>query len=404
MKGADALKVTIAAAAPDILPGRPGQNMTNVLAAITRARDDGASILVLPANLPEEMNRGAIDRQAGKMTVYPLMKPSLRADQLMHCQEGKILCCSADTPATVFSHFSNLNLASLASHEHMSVVAMACPMGGDGSTLYTGQCILAQNGAILASADGYIVKQVSIPSREKKSPLGENDISQPTNPWSPFPEELPVILKLQTDALARRMMYLGATQLSVSIDRTASSLLALAACVQAVDKLKLSRKNIHVTPTGNRCMQIAAAWGVTYGGHAGLTVDTTDLTTRVLAGTIPEGYAINGTIPRSVARLVMRHYANTCGNIRLSTPIRSICLDDNASHWGLYDFLLYYSLLYDLPKWTQARLLEDTFIHQYPLEEIQQVLDRFFDVYHRPAAFDGPSVFSLEVHPPHDLQ
>ena len=401
------MKIKIAAAAPEILPGQPGRNMANVLAAISRARDDGATILVLPqlsddSNLgAEEMNRGAIERQAGKMTVYPIMQPSLPRGELLHHHEGMdILCCSASTASTVSSHHENLNLAGLASHENMAVVVMACPMGGDGGTLYTGQCIIAQNGAILASADGYVMAKVSIPSREKAAPVEDTITDQPHTPWTPFPEELPRILKLQAEGLARRMMAAGTTQLTVSIDRTASSLLALTSCVQAVDKLKLSRKNIHVTADGNRANAIAAAFGVTVGGQNGLMVDGTDLTVRVLESVRPEHYAVNATVPRSVARLVMRWYANTCGDMALSVPIRSICLDDGAKPWELYDFLLHFSLVYDLPKWTQARLLEDTFAEKYELETIQQVLDVFFDVYRRPAACDGPAVFSLDVRPP----
>ncbi len=392
------MKIKVAAAAPEILPGQPGQNMANVLAAIDRARADGAQLLVLPAGLPEDMNRGALERQAGSMEVYPIMKQSLPREELANPHgDMDILCCSSDTASTVSSHLENINLAGLASHENMAVVVMACPMGGDGGTLYTGQCVIAQNGAILESADGYVFAKVTIPSREKAAPVEELVTDQPTDPWMPLPEELPRVLKLQGEGLARRMKSLGATQLTVHIDRTASSLLALTACVTAVDKLKLSRKNIHVTADGNRARRIAAAFGVTLGGQGGMTVDSTDLTTRVLESVRPSHYAVNATVPRSVARLVMRWYANTCGDLALSQPIRSIARDDDAEPWVLYDFLLHFSLVYDLPKWTQARLLEDTFEHAYDLDAIQQVLDRFFDVYRRPAPCDGPAVFTTDV-------
>lgn len=392
------MKIKVAAAAPEMLPGQPGQNMANVLAAIDRARADGAQLLVLPAGLPEDMNRGALERQAGSMTVYPIMKDSLPREELAHPHPGlDILCCSSDTASTVTSHLDNINLAGLASHENMAVVVLACPMGGDGGTLYTGQCVIAQNGAILQSADGYAFARVSIPSREKAAPVEDIVTEQPTTPWTPLPEQLPRILKLQGEGLARRMKSLGATQLTVHIDRTASSLLALTACVTAVDKLKLSRRNIHATADGNRAHQIAAAFGVTLGGQGGMEVDATDLTARVLEGAVPAHYAVNATVPRSVARLAMSWYANTCGDMALSQPIRSIARDDDASPWVLYDFLLHFSLVYDLPKWTQARLLEDTFEQTYDLKTIQQVLDRFFDVYRRPEPCDGPAVFSTDV-------
>lgn len=393
------MRIKVAAAAPELLPGQPGQNMASVLAAISRARDDGASILVLPADLPEDMNQGALERQAGKMTVYPIMKDSLSREDLLGRHDAlDILCCSADTPATVSSHYDNINLAGLASHENMAVVVMACPRGGDGSgKLYTGQCVIAQNGAILQSADGYALARVTIPSRETKPPVEEIVTDQPTTPWTPFPEMLPRVIKLAADGLARRMMALGVTQLTVSIERSASSLLALAACVTAVDRLKLSRKNIHVAADGNRAGQIAAALGVTLGGEAGITVDSTDLTARAVDGIVPEHYAVNATVPRSVARLVMRWYANTCGSMALSVPIRSIVHDDDAEPWELYDFLLHYSLVYEMSKWSQARLLEDTFEGRYSHETILATLDRFFDNFHRPAPVQGPAVFSLDV-------
>ncbi len=393
------MRIKVAAAAPELLPGQPGQNMASVLAAISRAREDGASILVLPADLPEDMNRGALERQAGKMTVYPIMKPSLsRADLLERHDDLDVWCCSADTPTTVSSHYDNINLAGLVSHENMTVVVMACPQGGDGSgKLYTGQCLIAQNGAILQSADGYVLARVTIPGRGTQPPVEGLVSDQPTTPWTPFPEMLPRVIKLAADGLARRMMALGVTQLTVSIGRNASSLLALTACVAAVDRLKMSHKNIHVTADGNRAGQIAAAFGVTLGGEGGLAVDWTDLTARALDGTVPEHYAVNATVPRSVARLAMRWYANTCGNMALSVPIRSIVHDDDSQPWELYDFLLHYSLVYDLSKWSQARMLEDTFEGRFPHKTILAVLDRFFDQYHRPAPCEGPDVFSLDV-------
>lgn len=393
------MKIKIAAAAPEILPGQPGRNMGNVLAAISRARDDGASILVLPAGLPEDMNPGAIQRQAGKLTVYPLMKPSLTRLQITEKHEGAdILCCSSDSPATASSHFETDELAALASHDNASVVVMACPLGGDGGVLYTGRCVIAQNGSLLTSADGYVSATVTVPRREIKTPVTGRVTSQPLSPWVPDPDMLPRILRLQADGLARRMMTLGVTQLTVKAGRDASSLLALAACAAAVDRLKLSRKNIHAQLTGSRAHQIGAAMGVTLGGQGGLSVDSADLTARAVEGAEPTHYAVNATIPRHVARLAIRYYANTCGDMDISVPIRSIVRDDSTP-WELYDFLLHFSLVYDLPKWGQARLLEDSFKSIYTSEIISGVLDRYFDNYHRPAPCEGPIVFNTDVRP-----
>ena len=389
------MKIKIAAAAPELFPGRPGQNMTNVLAAISRARDDGAALLVLPAGLPEDMNRGALERQAGKMAVYPLTRPSLPREELLHHHELDVLCCSDNSPATAMSRYENEELAAAASHENMAVVVMACPMGGDGGKIYTGQCIIAQNGNILCSEDGYVSARVSIPSREAKAPSSRLADDQSTTPWVPLPEMLPRILRLQSDALARRMLATGDTQLTLTVGRDASSLLALAACVQAVDRLKLSRRNIHADLTGNRAGRIGAALGITPSRGAGMEVDATDLTARAILGAKPEHYAVNATIPRSVASLVVRHWANTCGDMTLSVPIRSIVMDD-AEPWVLRDFLLYFTMLYDMPKWALARLLDDTFRASYKDRDIQQALDLFFDNYRRPQPCDCPAVYPLE--------
>ena len=389
------MKIKVAAAAPENLPGQPGRNMTHVLAAITRARDDGASLLVLPAGLPEDMNQGAIARQAGKMTVYPLLKPSLAPEQLKQRHDDMdILCCSSDSPATVTSHMETDELAALASHDNAAVVVMACPLGGDGGALYTGRCVIAQNGAIVAAADGYVTATVSYPKRDIKQPTEGTVTGQPLTPWTPLPELLPRILRLQADGLARRMMAQGATSLSVTISRSASSLLALAACVQAVDHLKLSRRNIHAVADGNRAGQIASALGLTVGGQGGLAVDSADLTARAIEGVQPEHYAVNAFVPRYTAALAVRWWANTFGSAAVSVPVRSIVRDDHEP-WELYDFLLHYSLLYDMSKWTQARLLEDTFGGLYDRAAINAVLDRFFDNYRRPDPCGGPEVFDI---------
>lgn len=390
------MKIKVAAAAPELFPGRPGQNMTNVLAAISRARDDGAALLVLPAGLPEDMNRGALERQAGKMAVYPLTRPALPREELLHHHELDVLCCSDSSPATASSFYENEELAAAASHENMAVVVLACPRGGDGGRIYTGQCVIAQNGFTLASTeDGYAVASVNIPRRDAKAPSSASVTDQSSTPWTPLPEMLPRILRLQGDALAHRMMAAGATQLNLAVGRDASSLLALAACVEAVDRLKLSRRNIHADLTGNRAGRIGAALGVTSGPGTGMTVDTADLTARAVHGARPEHYAVNASIPRSVASLAVRWWANTCGNAALSAPVRSIVMDD-AGPWVLQDFLLYFSLLYDMPKWALARLLDDTFRDRYKDRDIQQALDLFFDNYRRPEPCDGPAVFPLE--------
>ena len=390
------MKIKVAAAAPEILPGQPGRNMANVLAAITRARDDGASLLVLPAGLPEDMNPGAIARQAGKMTVYPLMQAALSPAQLKQKQDMDVLCCSSDSAATILSAMENEELAAMASHENKAVVVMACPCGGDGGVLYTGRCVIAQNGALIASADGYVSATVSYPKRDVKPPAEGTVTGQPLTPWTPLPELLPRVLRLQADGLAHRMMVQGATSLTVSVERTASSLLALAACVAAVDRLKLSHKNIHVSPAGNRAGQIAAALGVTVGGQSGLAVDSADLMSRAVEAAAPEHYAVNATVPRHVARLAVSWWANTCGNMALSVPVRSIVHDDRGC-WELYDFLLYYSLRYNMSKWTQARLLEDTFSGRFSHKTITDVLDRFFDSFRPPEPCDGPAVFPMEL-------
>lgn len=392
------MKIKVAAAAPEILPGQPGSNIRNVLDAVAQARADGAALLVLPLGLPEDIDREELERQAGAMTVYPLTRASLPREELTHHHDMDVLCCSADTPATALSRYDNEELAAASSHENMAVVVMACPRGGGGNQIYTGQCVIAQNGAILASEDGYVICQVNIPSRDVKAPVTGTVTEQSTTPWTPLPEMLPRILRLQGDALFRRMMIHGATQLSVNVERDASSLLALCACIQAADRLKISRKNIHAVVHGQRATQIASRLGVTIGeGKGGLAVDATDLTARAIDGAVPAHYAVNASIPRSVAHLVMRHFANTCGDRDLSAPIRSILSNDNEKPWALYDFLLHFSLVYDLPKWGQARLLEDTFSRWYKTEAIQQVLDCFFENYRRPASCEGPIVFPTDL-------
>lgn len=390
------MRIKVAAAAPAICPGQPGQNMANVLAAIRRARADGAAMLVLPDGVPMDINRSAVERQAGPMPVYPLTAPSLTAEQLMQPQELDILCCSSDRAATVFSWYENQELAAMASHENMAAVIMACPMGGEGSRLYTGQCVIAQNGMVLANTEtGYAIAELTLPWNTVKSPVREDVTSQPTTPWTPFPEDLPRVLMLQSDGLARRMQIRGATKLSLTVGEDVPSLLALCACVGAVDKLQLSRKKIHASVTGCQAAKIAAELGVSQdGGTADLIVSTCDLTARALEGAVPEGYGVNAGVPRGVGRMVLCSYANTCGNRELSIPLRSV-INGDEEPWALTDFLLYFSLIYDLPKWALERLLEDTFKARYKALTLQRAQEDFFARFKRPdPQFDGPMLYA----------
>ncbi len=391
------MRIKVAAAAPEIIPGQPGQNMANVLAAISRARADGAAMLVLPDGMPEDMNRGAVERQAGPMPVYPLTAPSLTAEQLLQHQDLDILCCSSDRAATASSYYENEELAAMASHENMAVVIMACPLGGVGRQVYTGQCVIAQNGFLLASSEtGYAIAEVSMRRRDSKTPVEETVTGQPTTPWTTQPEMLPRILTLQGDALARRMRAAGKPQITISVGERPDDLLALCACVGAVDRLRLSRKNIHAEVSGSLAARIAARLGVSCGsGSDGLRVVSCDLTARALEGAAPEGYAVNAALPRGVLRMVLRTYANTCGDRDISIPLRAVLSLDEAP-WALTDFLLYCSLVYDLPRWAQERLLEDTFKTKYSPEELESVKETYFKSYRKPAPCDGPVIFAVK--------
>ncbi|MCC8357889.1 MAG: hypothetical protein LJU34_08715 [Oscillospiraceae bacterium] len=390
------MRIKVAAAAPEIIPGQPGQNMANVLAAISRARADRAAMLVLPDGVPEDINRGAVERQAGPMPVYPLTAPSLTAEQLLQPQELDILCCSSNRAATASSYYENEELAAIASHENMAVVIMACPLGGVGQKVYTGQCVIAQNGFLLASSEtGYAIAEVSMPRRDAKAPVEEEVTGQPTTPWTVFPEMLPRILSLQSDGLARRMRAAGTPQLTLSVGERPDDLLALCVCAGAVDRLRLYRKNIHAEVSGGLAARVAARLGVSCGSGGGLSVVSQDLTARALEGAAPEGYAVNAALPRGVSRLVLRTYANTCGDRDISIPLRSV-LNLDETPWALTDFLLYCALIYDLPRWAQERLLEDTFGSKYPPEVLQSAQESFFKAYRKPAPCDGPVIFAVK--------
>ncbi|MCD7846240.1 MAG: hypothetical protein LUG57_10420 [Oscillospiraceae bacterium] len=390
------MRIKVAAAAPEIIPGQPGQNMANVLAAISRARADGAAMLVLPDGVPEDINHGAVERQAGPMPVYPLTAPSLTAEQLLQPQELDILCCSSNRAATASSYYENEELAAMASHENMAVVIMACPLGGEGQQVYTGQCVIAQNGFLLASSEtGYALAEVSMPRRGAKSSVEETVTGQPTTPWTVFPEMLPRILNLQSDALARRMRAAGTPQLTLSVGERPDDLLALCVCAGAVDRLRLSRKNIHAEVSSPLTERVAARLGVSCGGGGGLSVASQDLTARALEGAVPEGYAVNAALPRGVSRLVLRAYANTCGDRDISIPLRAV-LSVDETPWALTDFLLYCALVYDLPRWANERLLEDAFQNKYSLELLQSTQESFFKSYHKPTPCDGPVIFSVK--------
>ncbi len=207
-----------------------------------------------------------------------------------------------------------------------------------------------------------------------------------TNPFIPEEESeqkkmCETILKIQSKALAGRMKAIGADKLVVGISGGLDSTLALIACVNACDELKLNHKNIiaitmpgfgTTSRTHNNASKMMRFYGVTKreiditesvkqhfkdikhgvrnknstyenaqarmrtmilmdvaNDEGALMVGTGDFSELALGWATYNGdhmsmYSVNGNIPKTVIREVVSYVADTMKNERLGNILRDI--------------------------------------------------------------------------------
>lgn len=165
----------------------------------------------------------------------------------------------------------------------------------------------------------------------------------------------------------------------------------------------------------------------------GLVIGTGDLSELVLGWATYNGdhmsmYGVNGDIPKTLLRHLVRYYADTCESEELSkvlydvldTPVSPELLppvdgeiaqktEDLVGPYELHDFVLYYVLRYGYSPSKIYRLEKYCFGDEYDEETIKKWLQTFYrrffnQQFKRSCLPDGPKVFDISVSPRGDLR
>ena len=293
------------------------------------------------------------------------------------------------------------------------------------------------------------------------------------------------ILNIQVAGLAKRLYHVSAEKAVIGISGGLDSTLALLVTVKAFDKLGLDRKGIiGITMPGfgttdrthNNAVKLMETLGVTVReisiakavtqhfediGHNpkihdttyensqarertqilmdvanrenGIVIGTGDLSELALGWATYNGdhmsmYGVNGSIPKTLVRHLVRYYADTCGEETLKailydvldTPVSPELLppeegkisqktEDLVGPYELHDFYLYYVLRYGFRPSKIYRLARKAFEGVYDAETIMKWLKTFYrrfftQQFKRSCLPDGPKVGSVAVSPRGDLR
>ena len=390
------MKCIAAAAAPDCRPGDVAYNKVNIISCIHRAKADGACLLVLPAacltgmagdleghSLLQKAAEAAlreISEAAGSLALQMSEKP-LRPKERAALPRTDILPLSSDRPATALSQVENGEMAAALSAEKKACLVIACPLGGDGTDfVYDGHCLIAKNGHILASSEGYACADLS-EERGEKEFFEDTVTDQPQNPWLTMPELWPRVLRLQAMGLARRMEAARSQKAVLGVSGGLDSTLALLVCAEAMKLLgrpasdilavtmpcfgttERTRSNAqimaeelgaeflsvditksvrqHLADIGhdgerlNNAFENAQARERTQvlmdlaNDRGGLVVGTGDLSEMALGWCTYNGdhmsmYGVNAGLPKTVIRQVLTGYADACENRALAAAVRDV--------------------------------------------------------------------------------
>lgn len=293
------------------------------------------------------------------------------------------------------------------------------------------------------------------------------------------------ILTIQAMGLKKRLTHTHAQSAVIGISGGLDSTLALLVTVRAFDLLKLDRKNIlAVTMPGfgttdrtyNNALELIKKLGatlkeinisepvllhfkqighdpevhdVTYeNGQArqrtlllmdlanqynGMVIGTGDLSELALGWATYNGdhmsmYGVNASIPKTLVRHLVKYYADTCGDEKLSatlddvldTPVSPELLppengqiaqktEDLVGPYELHDFFLYYVLRLGYTPEKVLFLAVNAFKGIYSVEIIKKWLKTFYrrffaQQFKRSCLPDGPKVGSVAVSPRGDLK
>ncbi len=389
-------KLIVAAAAPDCRPADIEQNKENILAAIARAKADGASLLLLPmdavggfagALAAQSLFQRAESRAlqellfaAGELQLF-MSRAGQSAEASLRLGDFELELLSTDRPATALSDMENEEEAALRSLESGGVCLLASPLGGPNSdNVYTGHCVIAQNGHILAAGEGYVCAALDA-ALAPITPVEELVTTQPQNPWLPVEGLERRILSLQALGLARRMELARSRKAVLGLSGGLDSTLALLVCAEALKLLGRPASDIVAVTmpcfgttarTRSNAQIMAEALGADFRtvditlsvhqhladiGHAsdslnnafenaqarertqvlmdlandlnGLVVGTGDLSEIALGWCTYNGdhmsmYSVNCGLPKTALRAVLRAYAAECGNSALAAAVTDV--------------------------------------------------------------------------------
>ena len=322
--------------------------------------------------------------------------------------------------------------------------------------------------------------------------LGETDLTRKVDPAPFVPADnqekaarCEEILQIQALGLKKRLEHTHGTRVVLGISGGLDSTLALLVSARTFDLLSLDRSGIHaVTMPGfgttdrtyqNACEltrilgatlsevpigpavlqhfkdigQDPAKHDVTYENSQArertqilmdianmenaLVVGTGDLSELALGWATYNGdhmsmYGVNGSVPKTLVRHLVRHYADSCGDERLKailydvldTPVSPELLppeegkisqktEDLVGPYELHDFFLYYVLRCGFRPAKIFRLARTAFAGQYEDEVILKWLKTFYrrffaQQFKRSCLPDGPKVGSVAVSPRGDLR
>ena len=293
------------------------------------------------------------------------------------------------------------------------------------------------------------------------------------------------ILSIQSFGLKKRYEHTGAKTAVVGISGGLDSTLALLVTVRAFDMLGLPRENIHsitmpcfgtTDRTYDNACKLARTLGTTLsevnireavslhfkdigqdsGNHdvtyensqarertqvlmdiankvGGLVIGTGDMSELALGWATYNGdhmsmYGVNGGVPKTLVRHLVKYYADTCDNEELrevlldvlDTPVSPELLppvdgqisqktEDLVGPYELHDFFLYYMLRCGFEPSKIYRLAKQSFAGQYEdaviLKWLKNFYRRFFQQqFKRSCLPDGPKVGSVAVSPRGDLR
>ena len=288
------------------------------------------------------------------------------------------------------------------------------------------------------------------------------------------------ILLMQSSGLKKRVLHTNAKSLVIGISGGLDSCLALLAAVKAVDLLGRSRKDIIAVTmpcfgtterTKNNAVRLCEALGVTLrevnitesvlkhfedighdpenrnvvyeNGQArirtlvlmdianeenGLVVGTGDLSELALGWATYNGdhmsmYGVNGGVPKTLVRHIVRFYADTCGrdDLRetlydiLNTPVSPELLpaengkisqitEDLVGPYELHDFFLYYAVRWGFSPRKIYRLAMYSLGNKYDKETVLKWLKNFYgrffsQQFKRSCLPDSPKVGSVTLSP-----